>query len=149
MADALVPPRRDLPIVDNEGRPTLRFAQYLERVGRDITNTTIEETQIISNASEIAQQGALIKGLKERIDDLESNNDQDILNVKIAALGATVKRLIDELIEAINNLDNRSADVKIINLQRALYYQSKLLNERIESAFETSITEDDIKNDFK
>ena len=149
MADALVPPRRDLSIVDKDGRPTIRFAQYLERVGRDITNTTIEDTQIISNASEIATQSALINGLKERLDDLEANNDQEVLNSKITWLIANVNELINNLVEAVNNLDRRSSDVQIIDLQRAIYYQAKLLNERVESAFDTSIIEDDIKHDFK
>ena len=146
MADALVPPRRDLPIVEADGRPTLRFAQYLERVGRDITSTTIEETQIISNASEIAQQGALIKGLRDRIDDLESTNDQDILNSKIAWLAANMNTLINDLIEAVNALNSQAIDQESLEKQEQSLAQLRLLNERVQEAFETSIEIEDIED---
>ena len=146
MADALVPPRRDLPIVESDGRPTLRFAQYLERVGRDITNTTVEETQIISNASEIAQQSAIIKSLRDRIEDLESTNDQDILNSKIAWLAANMNTLINDLIEAVNALNSQAIDQESLEKQEQSLAQLRLLNERVQEAFETSIEIEDIED---
>ena len=52
--------------------------------------------------------------------------------------------MIDELIEAVEKLNMSDGDLEQINLQNQTLRQIKLLNERVEEAFETTITIGDI-----
>jgi len=58
----IIPPRRDEPLVEVDGRPTLRTSEYLERMSSQ-TNTIT--TEIISSSDNIAI--ALIFSLENRI----------------------------------------------------------------------------------
>lgn len=141
----LVPPRRDESLTAN-GIPTLRFSEYLEGLARDVNSVTNEvDVSIITSVSEISIQGALIARLSRRIDDLEASNDTEIFNSRIAQISATVTRLIEELIEAVNNLSTVDIDNRALNNQEQTIKELRLLNIRVEEAFDTDLTEDDIE----
>jgi len=40
MAEKLIPPRRNEPVISPNGMPTTRFAEYIERVARVQNDTT-------------------------------------------------------------------------------------------------------------
>ena len=141
----ITPPRRDESLIDVEGRPTLRFIEYLELLSSTVSIITNETVNVISTAPEVSSQSSLISRLDERLNDLESINDGDINNVRITALSAKVNRLIDELTDfikgdlstAINLI--ASIDSKLLREQGATTSELELLNARFEEAFDTGL----------
>lgn len=140
----LIPPRRDEFLTQN-GIPTIRFAEYLEGLARDVNDVVNESGESSSLSSEISNQNALIARLSSRIDDLEAADDTDILNSRIANINSQVTRLIEELLIAVKATapDLEQESEKVLLLQHLLH-ETKLLNARIEEAFETRLDGDDV-----
>lgn len=61
MAD-LIPPRRDEPLVEIDGRPTLRTSEYLESLASQGNSTTNTVTSLVDNTAL-----ALLFALENRI----------------------------------------------------------------------------------
>lgn len=94
----------------------------------------------------LASQNAKIARLTARINDLEASPVSDILIPQIASTNRTLNMLIDELIEAMQTLPNVDQQTKILSTQQAIRQQLRLMNERIEEAYQTRITIDDIED---
>lgn len=140
----LVPPRRDEALTA-DGIPSLRFSEYLEGLARNVNSVTTEVDVSTASFSDISLQGALIARLSRRIDDLEASDDTEVFNSRIAQISAKVTRLIEELIEAVNNLSTVEIDNIAVANQEQTIKQLKLLNIRVEEAFVTKLTEEDIE----
>lgn len=140
----LIPPRRDESLTQ-DGVPTLRFSEYLEGLARDVNNVVIESSESSLLVVEVSNQNALIFRLSSRIDDLEAADDTDILNSRIANINSQVTRLIEELLIAVKASapDLEQESEKVLLLQHLLH-ETKLLNARIEEAFETKLDGDDV-----
>ncbi len=139
----IIPPRRDEFLTEN-GVPTLRFSEYLENLAGSVNTVTTEVELSDGFASEVNIQNALIARLTSRVDDLEVSNDTDVLNSKIANVGAKVTRLIDELIAEVRLLRDVELENKALSVQQAIRAEMELLNARVEEAFETDINGDDL-----
>lgn len=139
----LIPPRRDESLTEN-GVPTLRFSEYLENIAGSVNTVTTEVELSDGFASEVNIQNAQISRLTSRVDDLEASNDTDVLNSKIANVGAKVTRLIDELIAEVRLLRDVELENKALSVQQAIRAEMELLNARVEEAFETDINGDDL-----
>jgi len=141
----LIPPRRDESLTQ-EGIPTLRFSEYLEGLARDVNNVVNESGESSSFINQISTQNALIARLSSRINDLESADDTDILNSRIANINSQVTRLIEELLIAVKaaapDLEQESEKVVLLG---NLLDEIKLLNTRVEEAFDTRINGEDIE----
>ena len=140
----LIPPRRDESLTQ-DGVPTIRFSEYLEGLARDINNVVSESDESSSLVAQVSKQNALISRLSSRIDDLEAADDTDILNSRIANINSQVTRLIEELLIAVKASapDLEQESEKVLLLQHLLH-ETKLLNARIEEAFETKLDGDDV-----
>ena len=140
----ITPPRRDEALIDSTGRPTLRFAKYLESLSSTIEIVTSETLEIVSPASELSIEKALISKLSERLDDIDATNDSDILNSRVAAISAKVNRLIEELIEAVKGLDTTLIDKQSLLATEAVAQELLVLNARFEETFPTGIEGRDV-----
>ncbi len=89
-------------------------------------------------------ESAMITRLTKRVDDLEASDNGDILNTKITAVQAKVKKLINELIKTITDIKFPEFHQETLSQQEFMKKELKLLNERIEEAFDTKITPQDI-----
>jgi len=140
----IFPPRRDEPLFDQRGVATLRFAEYLENMASAVSATSIEIESSTPVSPEVGVLNGSLKALKDRVDDFEASNDSDILNSKITAISAKVTRLIEDLIEAVNNLNTAESDNKALVAQQATIAELQLLNARFEETFETDIEASDV-----
>ncbi len=134
---------------DPELRP---FFEYLNRFLHDIFIRTgggddaIEGLEEVSAAeSDSSRLFATIKRLERRVQDLEEASDTEELRSKLAKLNQKVTKLINELLEAVKDLapDKEQESDKVVLLQNILH-ETQLLNARIEEAFETELTGDDV-----
>ena len=139
----VVPPLRDETLIDADGRPTLRFSEYLENVAIDVNTVTSEDIQIVSSAAELSIQNALITRLADRLEDLENTKDNEVFNSRIAAINARVTQLIDDLIDEIKKLGNTDLANKSLALQEKTFAELELLNTRAEEAWYTGINMED------
>lgn len=165
---ALIAPRRN-EVLTREGVGTIRFMEYLERNAEDVNELEGDRNRISvlegavsfqsaiiirltdrlddlerSNDSFLYIQSALIGRLTGRLDDLERSNNGDILNAKISRVSARVDALIDELIDEVKNLRDKELEGKFLTLQNQIKSELELMNARIEEAFETDLTEEDL-----
>lgn len=136
------------------GDPELRaYWEYLHRFLHDIwvrTGAGDDAIEVItgveiSSDGEIARLKAKINKLEKKLEDLEISDNHDELNSKFTRLNKRVNRLISELIEAVKALapDNEREEEKTALTEQTIN-QLKLLNAKIEEAFETKIREEDI-----
>lgn len=139
----LIPPRRDESLTD-DGVPTIRFAEYLERLARDVNNVVNESGELSSLSADLSRQNGLISRLSSRVDDLEIADDTDILNSRIANVNAKVTRLIEELLEEVKKLRDVELENKALSVQTQIREEMELLNARFEETFETDIDKDDL-----
>lgn len=140
----IIAPRRN-EVITTSGAMTQRFAEFIERLTGSTNNTVNQADQVDSSFAEIARQNATIAQLSNRIGDLEDSNDTDLLNSRIAQIGAKVTRLIDELIVEIRALNTSDVDQKSLAVQSRTVEELELLNIRIEEAFETDLDRGDIE----
>lgn len=139
----LIPPRRDESLTQ-DGVPTIRFSEYLEGLARDVNNVVNESGESSSLSADISKQNALIARLSERVNDLETADDTDILNSRIANVSAKVTRLIEELLEEVKKLRDVELENKVLCVQTQIREEMELLNARFEETFETDIDKDDL-----
>ena len=134
---------------DPELRP---FFEYLNRFLHDLFIRTgggddaIEAVQEVAAAeADTSRLFATIKRLERRIQDLEEAGDTEELRSKLAKLNQKVTKLITELLAAVKDLapDKEQESDKVVLLQNILH-ETQLLSARIEEAFETDLTGDDI-----
>ena len=111
--------------------------------GDDAIEIIIEEET--SSTAESARLFAITNTLSKRISDIEVSNDTDALESKIARLNQKMNTLISDLLAAVNALtpDIEQESEKVVIMEQQLK-ELKLLNTRIEEAFETKIFEEDI-----
>jgi predicted nucleic acid-binding Zn-ribbon protein len=107
-----------------------------------IESITEEET---GASAETARISSRLTRLEARLDDMETNDGYNDLNVRVTRLTRKVNKLISELLEAVNSLkpDPEQESEKIIVSEQVLK-ELMLLNLRIEEAFETKIVESDV-----
>jgi len=134
---------------DNEIRPVI---EYLNRFlhdlfirtggGDDLIEEVVETTAAEADTSRLL---STINKLERRVRDLEESTDTDELRTKVANLNQKVNQLINELLTAVKALapDLEQESEKLVLLGNLLD-EVKLLNARIEEAFETKLDGDDI-----
>ena len=134
---------------DPELRP---FFEYLNRFLHDLFIRTGGGDDAIEGIEEVAAAEAdtsrlfaTIKRLERRVQDLEEASDTEELRSKLAKLNQKVTKLINELLDAVKDLapDKEQESDKVVLLQNILH-ETQLLNARIEEAFETELTGDDV-----
>ena len=140
----ILPPRRDHRLTGASGLPVHRLSLFFEEMVGEI-----EELKDNRGASEalLAQQDALILKLSKRIDDLEVSNDSDVLNSRLTTVANNLKKLIKDLIKAVEALGtagDAQAASDALCVQEKLLKEAKLLGARVEEAFETGITDQDV-----
>jgi len=64
----VIAPRRDESIIDENGRPSLRFVQYLEQSAGQV-NETVSDTEI--DSSSINLSVGQVAAINKRLDDIE------------------------------------------------------------------------------
>jgi len=136
-------------MADDEIRPVV---EYLNRFlhdlfirsggGDDLIEAVVETTAAEAEASRFL---ATITALDKRVKDLEESSDTDALIAKVAKLNQKVNKLINELLAAVKaNAPNLEQESEKVILLKNLLEETKLLNTRIEEAFETELTKEDL-----
>lgn len=134
---------------DNEIRPVI---EYLNRFlhdlfirtggGDDLIEAVAETTAAEADTSRLL---SAISRLEKRVKDLEESSDTDSLRSKIAKLNQKVNKLISELLTAVEALaPDREQEAEKVALLSNIRQEIKLLNLRVEEAFETELNEDDL-----
>jgi hypothetical protein len=109
--------------------------------GDDIIQEVVNETSV--NNQGFGGLQATISRLTKRVEALE-DLDYDGLSSKIARLQRLMDKLINELIEAVTDLDTTDHQSAVESDVSELIQQIRLLNARFEEAFPTRISESDI-----
>lgn len=73
--------------------------------------------------------------------------DGEMLFGQIQSLRLTVQNLIDDLIASVDNLANRDLQIKDLSTQQAIKRELDIMNLRIEEAFQTHISINDVNED--
>lgn len=108
--------------------------------GDDSTESPFEEQGL-----DISSVFAQLLDARDRIGELEDWIQQSDVNAKISQVNARIDELIDLLIEEIKKVQpNEERESKKLALQRNLLHEIKLLNARIEEAFETDLEDNDV-----
>ncbi len=132
---------------------TREYFEYLNRFLHDLWVRTgggedaisENETDTDSIVGEIRKNSALNNRLLKRVDNIESQLDFDSINSRIAQLNRKVTRLITELLEEVKKLQpDKEAQSHQIAAIEQINKELRLMNARIEEAFETKIVEEDI-----
>lgn len=134
---------------DNEIRPVI---EYLNRFLHDLFIRTGGGDDLIEAAAENSAAEAdtsmliaIINKLTKRVKDLEESSDTDALITKVAKLNQKVNKLINELLKAVKDLaPDLEQESEKVTLLCNLLDEMKLLNARVEEAFETEIDGEDI-----
>lgn len=134
---------------DNEIRPVI---EYLNRFLHDLFIRTGGGDDLIESASDLTSADevtprllATIKALENRVRDLEESNDTDALIAKVAKLNQKVSKLISELLTAVKaNAPDKEQESEKVTLLANLVDEIRLLNARVEEAYETEIDGEDI-----
>ena len=136
-------------MADDEIRPVI---EYLNRFlhdlfvrtggGDDLIEAVAETTAAEADTSRLF---ATINKLERRVRDLEESTDTDELRAKVARLNQKVNKLINELLTAVKALaPDLEQEAEKVLLLGNLLDEMKLLNLRIEEAFETRLDGDDL-----
>ena len=147
------PPQQALPdklLNDPELRDFFLYQQeYLFKLwlrtggGEDSISISVEDN--ITRVSIDALLGGKLARLEERVGTLEDSDKSSILSNKVAQLQQLVNELIDELLAELKlQRPNRELENSAIELKLELIKETRLLSARIEEAFETGITIEDI-----
>jgi len=137
----ILPPQRNEPLADGIGLANHRLSLFFEAMANEIEE--FKNTQDASQA-QLAQQNALILKLSKRIDDLEVSNDSDVLNSRLTTVASNLKKLIKDLLKAVEALGDSQVAIDTLCVQEKLFKEVKLLSVRLEEAFETGITDQDV-----
>lgn len=70
--------------------------------------------------------------------------DGEMLFSQIQFLRRAVQNLIDDMIEAVNNLADQDTQTKLLSMQNAINTELRLMNARIEEAFDTTLSHNDV-----
>lgn len=73
--------------------------------------------------------------------------DGEMLNRQIQGLRLTMQNLIDDLIVSVNSLASKDLQIKDLSTQQAIKRELDLLNMRVEEAFETQLTINDVNEE--
>jgi len=96
----------------------------------------------------LASHNARLARLAARVDALQTSPASDVLLPQLARTNRTLTMLIDELITAMaTTLPDKDQQTKILSSQQAIRQELRLMNERIEEAYQTQITINDINED--
>lgn len=140
----VIQPRRDEPVIGPDGLPTERYSEFWENQ-TTIINVVEDAPDVITNlTSEVTGQSGILKRLTERVQALEESNDNDQLSSKINQLKRLVDQLIEDLIKTIEANNINDLMNKTLSMQNRINNELKLMNARIEEAFDTRINDRDI-----
>lgn len=123
----IIPPRRREDIFGSDGKVTHRFIVWME----SLTITANDSSSAIEDATKNAAESR--------------NIDVDSINSKIARLNRKLDNLLKTLVSEIQALNHTEIAKEALDLQKEIKAELKLLNVRVEEAFETKITNEDLE----